>query len=193
MARPGFEPGTPRFSVDPDTPLGVWDASDFCCASATRRAIHLQGFLGGLGPGEGVRTNSMGHDAIDDALRAPVGTVFAHGELRGTIWFYVRSQINGPAPEPYTPGSGIKPKRLAGRDSDLDVFGVSLASIADGQPERSLIYSGLRGVGKTVLVRSNSRQASRERPPGRATTWRRSAQGTSGRSSPSSRTRCCSR
>jgi len=53
---------------------------------------------------------------------------------------------------PYTPGSGIKPTRLAGRDTDLEVFGVLLARIADGQPERSLIYSGLRGVGKTVLL-----------------------------------------
>lgn len=53
---------------------------------------------------------------------------------------------------PYTPGSGIKPRRLAGRDSDLDAFGVLLGRLADGQPERSLIYSGLRGVGKTVLL-----------------------------------------
>lgn len=49
---------------------------------------------------------------------------------------------------PYTPGSGIKPKRLAGRDGDLEAFGVLLERLADGQPERSLIYSGLRGVGK---------------------------------------------
>jgi hypothetical protein len=53
---------------------------------------------------------------------------------------------------PYTPGSGIKPRRLAGRDGDLEAFNVVLGRLADGQPERSLVYSGLRGVGKTVLL-----------------------------------------
>lgn len=53
---------------------------------------------------------------------------------------------------PYTPGSGIKPRRLAGRDADLEAFSVLLGRLSDGQPERSLIYSGLRGVGKTVLL-----------------------------------------
>ncbi|HTZ87247.1 MAG TPA: ATP-binding protein [Solirubrobacteraceae bacterium] len=53
---------------------------------------------------------------------------------------------------PYTPGSGIKPKRLAGRDADLEAFRLLLQRLADGEPERSLIYSGLRGVGKTVLL-----------------------------------------
>lgn len=48
---------------------------------------------------------------------------------------------------PYTPGSGIKPRRLAGRDADLDAFRVLLERLTDGQPERSLIYSGLRGLG----------------------------------------------
>ncbi len=50
---------------------------------------------------------------------------------------------------PYRPGSGIKPLKLAGRDGDLEAFGVLLERLASGQPERSLIYSGLRGVGKT--------------------------------------------
>ena len=54
--------------------------------------------------------------------------------------------------DPYTPGSGVKPLKLAGRDRDLETFGVLLDRLSDGQPERSLIYSGLRGVGKTVLL-----------------------------------------
>jgi hypothetical protein len=53
---------------------------------------------------------------------------------------------------PYTPGSGIKPRRLAGRDEDLDAFRTLLSRLADGRPERSPVYSGLRGVGKTVLL-----------------------------------------
>jgi hypothetical protein len=53
---------------------------------------------------------------------------------------------------PYTPGSGIRPRRLAGRDADLEAFGTLLGRLAEGRPERSPIYSGLRGVGKTVLL-----------------------------------------
>jgi AAA ATPase domain len=53
---------------------------------------------------------------------------------------------------PYTPGSGVKPLKLAGRDQDIEAFRVLLERLADGRPERSLIYSGLRGVGKTVLL-----------------------------------------
>jgi hypothetical protein len=53
---------------------------------------------------------------------------------------------------PYTPGSGVKPLKLAGRDPELEAFRVLLERLADGRPERSLIYSGLRGVGKTVLL-----------------------------------------
>lgn len=53
---------------------------------------------------------------------------------------------------PYTPGSGVKPRKLAGRDRDLEAFGLLLDRLGDGQPERSLVYSGLRGVGKTVLL-----------------------------------------
>src|ERR1700758_4599526 len=54
--------------------------------------------------------------------------------------------------DPYTPGSGVRPLKLAGRDRELESFQVLIARLSDGLPERSLIYSGLRGVGKTVLL-----------------------------------------
>ncbi|HYB22549.1 MAG TPA: ATP-binding protein [Solirubrobacteraceae bacterium] len=53
---------------------------------------------------------------------------------------------------PYTPGAGHKPPTLAGRDGDLEGFQSLLERLAAGAYERSLIYSGLRGVGKTVLL-----------------------------------------
>jgi AAA ATPase domain len=53
---------------------------------------------------------------------------------------------------PYTPGAGRKPPYLAGRDSDLEDFSALIDALSDGQAERSFIYSGLRGVGKTVLL-----------------------------------------
>jgi hypothetical protein len=53
---------------------------------------------------------------------------------------------------PYTPGAGRKPPCLAGRDSDLEEFGSLVEVLGRGGAERSLIYYGLRGVGKTVLL-----------------------------------------
>jgi hypothetical protein len=54
--------------------------------------------------------------------------------------------------DPYRPSSGVKPLKLAGRDDDLSEFDVLIDRLGDGSHERSLIYSGLRGVGKTVLL-----------------------------------------
>jgi hypothetical protein len=53
---------------------------------------------------------------------------------------------------PYTPGAGRKPRTLAGRDQDIDAFQSLVERLSDGSYERSLIYTGLRGVGKTVLL-----------------------------------------
>jgi AAA ATPase-like protein len=53
---------------------------------------------------------------------------------------------------PYTPGAGRKPPMLAGRDGDLENFQSLIERLAAGGYERSLIYAGLRGVGKTVLL-----------------------------------------
>jgi len=53
---------------------------------------------------------------------------------------------------PYTPGAGRKPPTLAGRDGDLENFKALIERLGTGGYERSLIYSGLRGVGKTVLL-----------------------------------------
>jgi hypothetical protein len=53
---------------------------------------------------------------------------------------------------PYTPGAGRKPPMLAGRDRDLEHFQALIERLGAGDYERSLIYSGLRGVGKTVLL-----------------------------------------
>src|ERR1700759_4507002 len=54
--------------------------------------------------------------------------------------------------DPYTPGSGRSPEYLAGRDEDLEEFRILVERIGKGLGERSIVYSGLRGVGKTVLL-----------------------------------------
>jgi hypothetical protein len=57
-----------------------------------------------------------------------------------------------PIRNPYAPGAGQRPPELAGRDLQLAAFDVVLERVAKGRPERSLVLTGLRGVGKTVLL-----------------------------------------
>jgi len=57
-----------------------------------------------------------------------------------------------PIRNPYAPGAGQRPPELAGRDAQLQAFDVVLERIAKGRPERSIVLTGLRGVGKTVLL-----------------------------------------
>ena len=57
-----------------------------------------------------------------------------------------------PIRNPYAPGAGQRPPELAGRDEQLAAFDIVLERIAKGRPERSLVLTGLRGVGKTVLL-----------------------------------------
>ncbi|MFI1992411.1 AAA family ATPase [Actinoplanes sp. NPDC020271] len=57
-----------------------------------------------------------------------------------------------PVRNPYAPGAGQRPPELAGRSRELDAFDVVLERVARGRPERSLVLTGLRGVGKTVLL-----------------------------------------
>src|SRR3989440_7163588 len=64
-----------------------------------------------------------------------------------------------PVRNPYAPGAGQRPPELAGRDRELEMFDVVLERVARGRPERSLVLTGLRGVGKTVLLNTLRSQA----------------------------------
>ena len=57
-----------------------------------------------------------------------------------------------PVRNPYAPGAGQRPPELAGRDAELQGFDVVLERVARGRSERSIVLTGLRGVGKTVLL-----------------------------------------
>src|SRR5579862_7313532 len=57
-----------------------------------------------------------------------------------------------PVRNPYAPGAGQRPPELAGRDREISQFEVVIERIARGRPERSMVLTGLRGVGKTVLL-----------------------------------------
>jgi hypothetical protein len=64
-----------------------------------------------------------------------------------------------PVRNPYAPGAGQRPPELAGRDRELAAFEVVLERVARARPERSLVLTGLRGVGKTVLLNTLRSQA----------------------------------
>ena len=68
-----------------------------------------------------------------------------------------------PIRNPYAPGAGQRPPELAGRGEQLAHFDVVLERVARSRPERSLILTGLRGVGKTVLLNALRGQAVRAR------------------------------
>ena len=53
---------------------------------------------------------------------------------------------------PYSPGAGLRPTALVGRDEELQGWGVALERIEDARLTRSVVLHGLRGVGKTVLL-----------------------------------------
>ncbi len=57
-----------------------------------------------------------------------------------------------PRRNPYTPNAGARPPLLVGRDDQLETFDLLLARLLDGYAEQSMIITGLRGVGKTVLL-----------------------------------------
>ena len=49
---------------------------------------------------------------------------------------------------PYTPGAGVPPKYLAGREEIIKSAEEALTYITNGYFARSIVYYGLRGVGK---------------------------------------------
>lgn len=57
-----------------------------------------------------------------------------------------------PVNNPYTPNAGATPEIVIGRDEFLEDFRVLLRRLDRGRTDQSMIVTGLRGVGKTVLL-----------------------------------------
>lgn len=53
---------------------------------------------------------------------------------------------------PYRPGAGLMPTYVAGREDDIAYVDEIYSALSAGIPTQSLIFFGLRGVGKTVLI-----------------------------------------
>ena len=57
-----------------------------------------------------------------------------------------------PTRNPFSPGAGVRPPELAGREAIVESATIALQRIARGRQEKSQMLLGLRGVGKTVLL-----------------------------------------
>lgn len=60
---------------------------------------------------------------------------------------------------PFSPGAGSPPPELAGRSTILEQADILLGRTLAKRPEKSLLLTGLRGVGKTVLLNEIDRRA----------------------------------
>lgn len=60
---------------------------------------------------------------------------------------------------PYRPGAGLMPTYLAGRNEDIENVTQMFEALSMNMPTQSIIFSGLRGVGKTVLINTQQKIA----------------------------------
>ena len=68
-----------------------------------------------------------------------------------------------PARNPYNPGAGAPPPALVGREHAIEAFDIAVRRFGLGRSARSMLLTGLRGVGKTVLLREFGRIGERSR------------------------------
>ncbi|MDH5511513.1 MAG: ATP-binding protein [Nitrospinota bacterium] len=64
-----------------------------------------------------------------------------------------------PIKNPFSPGAGSPPPELVGRDPILEQSRILLGRIKNKKSEKSILLTGLRGVGKTVLLNEIKRMA----------------------------------
>lgn len=67
-----------------------------------------------------------------------------------------------PVLNPYSPGAGLRPRELAGRDREIQRFEVLRRRTEKALTTRSIVMTGLRGVGKTVLLNELADRGRRE-------------------------------
>jgi Archaeal ATPase. len=67
-----------------------------------------------------------------------------------------------PFNNPFSPGAGAPPPELVGRGPVLEEAAILLGRIKRKRPEKSMLLTGLRGVGKTVLLNEIEHKAREE-------------------------------
>lgn len=76
-----------------------------------------------------------------------------------------QEELSKPIPgikNPFSPGAGSPPPELVGRDPDLEQARILLSRIKQKRSEKSMLLTGLRGVGKTVLLNEIERLAKKD-------------------------------
>ncbi len=61
-------------------------------------------------------------------------------------------ELYDPIANPYAPGAGTPPPALVGRDEVIDIAEVALRRLRSARASQHMLITGLRGVGKTVLL-----------------------------------------
>ncbi len=64
-----------------------------------------------------------------------------------------------PIKNPFSPGAGAPPPELVGRDDIFEQTRILLGRVKNKRPEKSILLTGIRGVGKTVLLNEMERIA----------------------------------
>ena len=91
-------------------------------------------------------------------VRTGIYTKFTNLYLKQGISRYKLFYMD-PIKNPFSPGAGSPPPELVGRDPILEQARILLGRIKAKRPEKSMLLTGLRGVGKTVLLNEIERLA----------------------------------
>jgi hypothetical protein len=67
--------------------------------------------------------------------------------------------VSDPFRNPFRTAPGSDPPHLVGRDAELNSAHIALGMTASGEPSPPVIITGLRGMGKTVLLRRAAAEA----------------------------------
>ncbi len=122
------------------------------CGCDVGPAPHAAPEPGMSAPGEAGTTPSLAFDSVGYGLPLPA----AAAPLPAVPSLTSDSVRYGAPPSraanPYTPAPGAPPSELAGRDTLLAAADAALARVSAGAPAESLLLTGLRGSGKTVLL-----------------------------------------
>jgi len=70
--------------------------------------------------------------------------------------------VMDPVNNPFSPGAGSPPPELAGRDALLEQALILFGRVRRKKSEKSMLMTGLRGVGKTVLLNEMKRMAEQD-------------------------------
>lgn len=121
------------------------EASDFCKRSARKREV-VKCCTSRMLKGEGMKTYAK---------------IYRISTYLGSSFHKLTccEVVVDPFLNPFAPGAGLRPPELAGRDKMLSEVDVALRRCLAGRSFRPVLFLGLRGTGKTVLLNEIAQRA----------------------------------